>query len=242
MDPGRIGATLRALRRRRGLSQRRLGDMAGLSQSTVSRVERGHLGSLSVDALARIFAVLDARIRIEIDWRGGGADRLLDQRHADLLAALANEFVKGGWETLPEVTYAHFGERGSIDLLGVHAATRSVAVAEVKSQLNSLEETLRRHDVKVRLAPRIVRDRLGWSPRHVGRILILPEDRTARRRVAAQSTILDAALPARGHAIRAWLRHPVGPLAGIWFRPSTHPGTERRRPDRQTSGHGRVRW
>lgn len=234
MDPGRIGAMLRALRGRRGLSQRRLGELAGLSQSTVSRVERGHLGSLSVDALSRIFGVLDARIRIEIDWRGGAADRLLDQRHAELLAAVANEFVKGGWGTLPEVTYAHFGERGSIDLLGVHEATRSVAVAEVKSQLNSLEETLRRHDVKVRLAPRIVRDRLGWSPRHVSRILILPEDRTARRRVAAQSSVLDAALPARGHAIRAWLRHPVGPIAGIWFLPSTHPRADRRGVDRCT--------
>jgi transcriptional regulator with XRE-family HTH domain len=234
MDPGRVGATLRALRRRRGLSQRRLGELAGLSQSTASRVERGHLGALSVDALARIFGVLDARIRIEIDWRGGAADRLLDQRHADLMAALVSEFMKGGWETLPEVTYAHFGERGSIDLLGVHEGTRCVVVAEVKSQLNSLEETLRRHDVKVRLAPRIVRDRLGWSPRHVSRILTLPEDRTARRRVAAQSTVLDAVLPARGHAIRAWLRHPVGPLAGIWFLPSKHPGTDHRGVDRRT--------
>jgi transcriptional regulator with XRE-family HTH domain len=235
MHPGRIGATLRALRRRRCLSQRRLGELAGLSQSTVSRVERGHLGSLSVDTIGRVFGVLDARIRIEIDWRGGAADRLLDQRHAELLAALANEFAKGGgWGTLPEVTYAHFGERGSIDLLGIHEATRSVAVAEVKSQLNSLEETLRRHDVKVRLAPRIVRDRLGWYPRHVSRILVLPEDRTARRRVAAQASVLSAALPARGHAIRAWLRHPVGPLAGIWFLPSMHPGADRRGVDRRT--------
>lgn len=234
MDPGRVGATLRVLRRRRGLSQRRLGELAGLSQSTVSRAERGHLGSLSVDALGRIFGVLDARIRIEIDWRGGGVDRLLDQRHAELLTALAHEFVKGGWETLPEVTYAHFGERGSIDLLGVQEATRSVVVAEVKSQLNSLEETLRRHDVKVRLAPRIVRDRLGWSPRHVSRLLVLPEDRTARRRVATQSTVLGAVLPARCHAIRAWLRHPVGPLAGIWFLRSTHPGADRRGVDRRT--------
>jgi transcriptional regulator with XRE-family HTH domain len=234
MDPGRIGATLRALRRRRGLSQRRLGELAGLSQSTVSRAERRHLGSLSVDALERLFGVLDARIRIEIDWRGGAADRLLDQRHAELMAALANEFAKAGWKTIPEVTYAHFGERGSIDLLGVHDATRSVAVAEVKSQLNSLEETLRRHDVKVRLAPGIVRDRVGWSPRHVSRILVLPEDRTARRRVAAHSAVLEAALPARGHAIRAWLRHPVGSLAGIWFLPPTHPGTHRQRLDRSS--------
>jgi HTH-type transcriptional regulator/antitoxin HipB len=104
MDPRRVGATLRALRRRRGLSQRRLGEMAGLSQSTVSRVERGHLGSVSLDALGRLFGALDARIRIEIDWRGGAADRLLDQRHAELVTALTREFVQAGWQTLPEVT------------------------------------------------------------------------------------------------------------------------------------------
>ena len=231
MDHARVGTALRTLRRRRGLSQGQLAELAGVSQSTISRVERGHLDSLSVALLGRIFAALDARVRVEIDWRGGAIDRLLDRRHAELVTAVAREFARAGWQSTPEVTYAHFGERGSIDLLGIHETTRSAAVVEVKSALNSLEETLRRHDVKVRLTPVIVRARLGWSPRQVSRILVLPEDRTARRRVAAAASMLDAALPSRSHAIRAWLRQPVGSLAGIWFLPSTHPGTHRRRVD-----------
>jgi hypothetical protein len=53
-----------------------------------------------------------------------------------------------GWTVLPEVTFQHFGERGSIDLLGVREDRRAVCVVELKSLLRSYEETQRRPDVK----------------------------------------------------------------------------------------------
>ena len=62
-----------------------------------------------------------------------------------------------GWLTAAEVTYSGYGERGSIDLLAFHPATRTLLVVEVKTEIASVEETLRRHDAKVRLAP----DRTG---------------------------------------------------------------------------------
>ncbi len=44
MDTVRIGLSIRALRRRRGLSQERLARLVGVSRSTVARIERGREG------------------------------------------------------------------------------------------------------------------------------------------------------------------------------------------------------
>ena len=60
---------------------------------------------------------------------------------------------------------------------------RARCSCRVKTELTSIEETLRRHDAKVRLAPRIARERFGWDPAVIARLLVLPEDRTARRRI-----------------------------------------------------------
>ena len=48
-------------------------------------------------------------------------DRLVDDRHAVLVAAAGSLLTRAGWEVLPEVTYSRYGERGSIDLVAWHA-------------------------------------------------------------------------------------------------------------------------
>ena len=110
-----------------------------------------------------------------------------------------------------------YGERGSIDILAWHVASRTLLVIELKSELTSIEETLRRHDVKVRLAGGIALERFGWNPASVGRLLVLPDDRTARRRVEQHRGLLRGVYPAGNVAIRRWLRNPAGPLGGVLF-------------------------
>jgi hypothetical protein len=90
-------------------------------------------------------------------------------------------------------------------------------VIEVKSELGSVEGTLRPLDVKCRLAPRIVRERFAWRPLHVSRMLVVPEDRTVRRQVERHRATLRATLPAGSRDLRKWLRDPAGQMAGIWF-------------------------
>jgi transcriptional regulator with XRE-family HTH domain len=201
---------------------------AGVSQATISRLERGHLDTVSLRSVRRAFSALDARVSVDVGWRGGALDRLLDERHAALVGTLVTVLSAAGWDVAVEVTYSHFGERGSIDVLAVLLQARAAIVAEVKTELTSVEETLRRHDAKVRLAPLLIEERFGWRPLHVSRLLVLPEDRTARRRVARQAALLDRVLPARGQAIREWLRRPTGQLAGLWFLSGSHGRTQRR--------------
>ena len=87
-------------------------------------------------------------------------------------------------------------------------------VIEVKTELTSVEETLRRHDAKVRLAAGVVEERFGWRPRRLGRLLILPDASTPRRHVRRHDAVLHAAYPTRGARLRTWLRSRMGPSPG----------------------------
>ena len=116
-----------------------------------------------------------------------------------------------------EVSYSEWGEQGSVDLLAWHESTANLLVVEIKTELASVEATLRKHDEKVRLAPSVAAGRFGWRPASVGRLLVFPEDRTERRRVAAHASVMDGAYPMRSREVRAWCRWPSGPMAGLMF-------------------------
>ncbi|MEA2623060.1 MAG: hypothetical protein QOH61_1970 [Chloroflexota bacterium] len=133
-----------------------------------------------------------------------------------------------GWTVLSEVTFAVYGERGSIDLLAVRPLERIAAVFEIKTGVASWEETQRRFDVKVRLLPTIIFERLSWKPIVVARILVFEEGVTSRRRLSALGPIVAQAFPASSRQVRAWLRRPNGALAGIWFLSASHARTRGR--------------
>jgi len=61
----RLGVDVRTSRRRRGLTQAALGARVGLAQSTVSDVERGLAGTLSLDVVQRLFVALGRRLALD---------------------------------------------------------------------------------------------------------------------------------------------------------------------------------
>ncbi|RZJ04456.1 MAG: helix-turn-helix domain-containing protein [Rubrivivax sp.] len=61
LSAAQLAQHLRSLRRARGLSQARLGELLGLSQSRVARIENSP-GQISVDALLQVLAALDAQL------------------------------------------------------------------------------------------------------------------------------------------------------------------------------------
>lgn len=229
MRSERVGATVRALRRRRGWRQVDLAGQAGVGQSTVSDIERGRIGTVSLDLLRRVLGALDAMVVVEVYWRGGELDRLLDERHASLSGTCAGRLRALGWEVRVEVSYARSGERGSIDILAWHHASATLLVVEVKTELTSAEATLRRLDQKTRLAAIVARERFGWGAARVGVVLTIQEGSTDRRRVERHEALFGAALPARGTTVRRWMADPHGPIRGIWFlSPTGDSGTKRR--------------
>ncbi len=224
-----IGRSIRVLRQRKRWRQVDLAVKVGIGQAAVSGAERGELGAVSVATLERVVAALDAELVVYVRWRGGDLDRLLDAAHADLVERVAALLRRLGWAVHLEVTFAEYGERGSIDILAWHPEARIVLVVEVKSELTAIEETLRRHDVKVRLAPKVTFDRFGVRPVTVGRLLVLPRTRAARSRLALHATTFDSTYPSRGRDVTRWLAKPAGPMAGvILIEPSRSARRQRR--------------
>jgi transcriptional regulator with XRE-family HTH domain len=215
MDDQRIGRIVRALRRRLGWRQIDLAGKAGCSQTVVSEGERGHLPSLPI--LRRMLAALDASLVIDVRWRAGALDRLLDEDHAALVAAVTELLALHGWDIRVEVTYSDYGDRGSIDILAFMPATGVLLVIEIKTELAAVESTLRKIDEKVRVAPEMSRKRFDWDVRSVGWLLVMPESSTLRRRVERHPSLFARVFPARGSEIRRWLRQPAGGIAGLWF-------------------------
>jgi transcriptional regulator with XRE-family HTH domain len=230
MDAQRIGRVLRAIRHNREWRQQDVGDRAGVSQDVVSRAERGRLDGMPLRHLDSIARALDAEIVVTIRWRGGDLDRLLDEGHAALGGQITAWLGRIGWEVRPEVTYSIWGERGAIDLLAFHEPTRTLLVVEVKTELASIEETLRRHDAKARLADQIAREQLAWKSRAVARLLVLPDGSTTRRRVERHDGVLTRSYPLRGAEVRQWLRSPSASMSGLIFLSTPRDVRSRRSP------------
>lgn len=217
MHPIRIGRIVRGLRRRRGWRQLDLARRSGVSQQTVSRAERGRLDELSLAALDRVLRELEAELELNVRWRGGEPDRVIDEGHARLVATTIERLEREGWNAVPEVTYSFGRDRGSIDVFAYQIAAKAVLAVEVKADVTTAEGTLRRHDEKVRDAAAIARTRFGWEVGSVSRLLVLPEASTARRRLERHAALFDRAYPLRGAALLAWLRHPGKSVGGVLF-------------------------
>ncbi len=215
MSDQRVGAAFRAVRLRRSWRQLDVASRAGVSRALVSLIERGHLGSLAVDSLRRVGDVLEIRIDLVTRWRGE-LDRMLNSGHSALAEAVTIWLRSNGWVVAPEVSFAIAGERGFIDLLAWHAATRTLLVIELKTLIVDIQELIGVTHRKTRLARGIGADR-GWSPLNVATLVVVAESGTNRRRVAAHAAVLKSAYPVDGRSVRGWVRRPIGDVAGLMF-------------------------
>jgi transcriptional regulator with XRE-family HTH domain len=230
MSDHRLGSAIRKIRIRRRWRQVDVASRAGVSQSTVSRLERGHLDTISVGVLRRVAKVLDVRVDAVPRWRAGDLDRLLNARHSELHEHVAALFAGlQGWVAAPEVSFAVLGERGVIDLLAWHQGRNAILVIELKTEIADVNEMLGTLDRKRRLAIRVARER-GWaigSPA-VSVWLVVAAGRTNRRRVDAHRAMLGAAFPTDGRSIRGWLHEPTGTVRCLSFWTGAARGTVRR--------------
>ncbi|MCI0346900.1 MAG: helix-turn-helix transcriptional regulator [Chloroflexi bacterium] len=225
----RIGSRFRALRQRLGWRQVDVARRAGVSQGLVSLIERGHLERVSLAHLRAVARALDAEFAVQLNWRAGHLDRLIDEGHAALVGAVVALLRRLGWQVRLEVSYSVYGERGSIDLLAWHQRVGALLVVEVKTTLTSVEETLRKHDEKARLAGSIASREFGWNPVAIGRLLVLPNLSTPRRQVTRHEAAFATAYPVRGAAARRWLASPTGRASALLFLdPSTGPTSLRK--------------
>ena len=230
MDDQRLGTTVRLLRIRRGLRQADLAGIAGVSQPTISRLERGHLATLSLDSVRQIARALDLRIDLVPRWRGGDLDRMLNARHSRLHELVARRFGElPAWSVAPEVSFAIRGERGVIDILAFHRKRDMLLAIELKTEIVDVNELIGTLDRKQRLALQVARER-GWPVGRDTRVsawVIVAESRTNRRRFDAHRAVLRAAFPTDGRTMPGWVVRPTQPVRALSFWPDSHPGNAR---------------
>jgi hypothetical protein len=186
--------------------------------------------------LRAIAAPLGARLAIGLDWHGTELRRLLDADHAELQAATRSLLERLGWLVRAEVTFNHFGERGSIELLAYHPHLRIVLVVEVKTAIVDVQRLLATLDMKRRLGIKVAGS-VGWSATSAVSLLVIAEGTTNRRRLEANS-VLFAEYEVRGRAAATWLRAPAHGVHGL-LRLAKLPNA--RGSDRRRAGRQRIR-
>ena len=218
-----LGLLVRAVRIRKGLRQQDVAGWAGVSRATVSRLESGNVGLLSLDTVERIASVVEVRTELSGRWRGGDGDRLLNWRHS-LLADSFSAAVRAhdGWLFEPEVPFSIYGERGVIDQLGWHAGSSHLLVVELKTEFVDINEMLGTLNRKLRLAPRVAAEK-GWRPKLVSAWLIVSDTRTNRRHATRHSALLRSRFSLDGRSLSAFLDKPVAATFGLAFWTDVHP-------------------
>ena len=248
MDDVRVGVAIRMVRFRRGLRQTDVASLAGVSPSTVSRIERGHLGSVSLEAVRAVARVLEVRIELVARWKAGDLERLINARHSNLHELVARMFADlPEWVTRPEVSFAVYAERGVIDIFAWHPRRRMLLVIELKTDIVDVNDLVGGVDRKRRHANHVATE-LGWikggePPPRVSTWVLVADGSTNRRRVQAHRSMLRAAFPADGRAIAGWLRDPRNPIhaQSFWANAGRGPRGARLTPTRRvTTGTRRA--
>ena len=218
MDDVRFGTVVRAARLSHGWRQADLAARSGVSQSAISRIERGHINAQSIESVRKVTAALEIRVELVPHWRGGDLERMVSRRHSALHESVARWIHDElpAWVLAPEVSFSIYGERGVIDILAWHPGRRALLVIELKTDIVDVNELVGTFDRKRRLAVKIAKER-GWEPLSVSAWLVVSDGRTNRRRVAAHELMLRGALPDTRVALGRWLRDPIGTVGALTF-------------------------
>lgn len=243
VDGSYVGRLVRAVRVDRGLTQGQVARMTGVSQRTVARAEGGDLHAISLDALERVAVGLGIRLRLDARWQGGDGDRLMDREHAAVVEAVVAELRRLGWEVVLEYTFNHYGERGSVDVIGWHALSGSLVIIEVKSRLLDLQDLLASLGRKIRIVPDRLADERGWEVVRVGRVVALPGTTANRGVIERHRATFDASFPSRASTLRRFLRDPGDKgIGAVWFVSSSRVVATKRprrvRPARSNAPRG----
>jgi transcriptional regulator with XRE-family HTH domain len=228
VDDVRLGNTLRVLRIRKHLRQSDVARRAGISRQVVGRVESGLAGRYALDTIRALAEALGARVEARFQYHGAELDRIVNAAHADLHGSLGARLDElEGWVWLPEVTFSHYGERGVIDILAWHPATRSLLIIELKTELVDPQSLVAVMHRRARLGQAIARQQ-GWEPRSVSSWVVVRDSRAERRRLQLHRGMLRRAFPSDGRTMRRWLRRPEGAVSALSFWSNGTPGGLRR--------------
>lgn len=231
--PTLVGLLVRETRVSIGWTQLELAARARVSQTAISRLERGLRAGLGLDDLQRVAGAMGGRFHVDLR-----APFLLDrvrQRdrvHATCIGYVVRRLRRAGWFAESEVEIGGSAGPGWIDVLAWHPASGVLLVVEIKTDLRDfgrLQRTLSWYESRAWLAAR----RLGWTPRRLQGAAIMLDTATVADGLRANRELANQAFPVRASALDALVRHPgnrpggrglavIDPLSrrAAWIRPT----------------------
>lgn len=201
-----LGRLFRMTRFRRGWTQLELAQRARMSASAISRIESGLGHRYRLEVVQRHGDALGLRVEMHVSGRGGETARLLDDEHAVIVEHVARMLRNAGWLVEAEASFSVYGERGRLDLLAFLAATGTLLVIEVKTEIADLQDLFGSLSVKRRLSPGIAAER-GWTVRSVGVLLAVAAVERNRRVISSHSTQF-AGFERHAARVGTWIRRP----------------------------------
>lgn len=191
-----LGHEIRDARRQHGLAQSEVGRAVGVTGPSVSRIERGLFGRVSVEQLARVMAV----VGLELSARAyPGGEPLRDEAHAELLTDFSLRLHRSLRMTL-EAPLPIAGDQRAWDAL-IRGPDFRVAV-EAETAPRDAQALIRRINLKAR----------DSNPDSV--ILLVRDTERTRRFLRQSEPLLAASFPVPGRRALELLGAGVAPGGG----------------------------
>jgi len=202
-----------------GLTQARVADAAGVSQTWVSKAERGRGASGSVDTWAALVAAIGGQL-VGFVEDVPGTPRPRDQEHLLGQELVIRESAAGTWTAEPERALRSDASQGwrYVDVLLRRPSARELAVVEVWNRLEDVGDGLRGLATKVQ---RVRAEYPGWS---VSGLLVARRTKRNREIVSQLPAVFGSALPASSDAWLRALRSPYSPMpqaSGLLWKDSS---------------------
>jgi len=186
---------VRAGRRGRRWTQRRLAHEVGVSQSQVDRIEHAAVRDLSIRRTVGFVDALGGRLNVTFS-APQGAPRVRDAAHARAVAYVARRLDRQGYLVATEVEVSGERWRAFADVVAFHPTERLLLVIEVKTEILDLGDIDRQLGVAERGSWAAAHQR-GWRPRRVIGVLLVLATQANDRRLAQHRAIFHRQYPVR---------------------------------------------
>lgn len=146
---GRLGTAVRQARHAAKLTQSEVAARAGLTQTSISLLERGRGTGAGLETWSVVAVALGEQLAAFLE-HASGADQPRDIEHIRRQSALITIASRGSWQGLPEFAVDPGSPRSrSIDVALIRPATREAIVAEIWDWFDDVGAGLRSLDGKV---------------------------------------------------------------------------------------------